>query len=282
MKQVIRNEQDARTYLGTDALASLASVMIDREGETFLRFPAPCYRCDGTGFGPWFQDGGRCYECGGVNTQKRTRTTSLKKHAQGEKRKATAAAKKVTDREVEKTRNAADGAAFLAERPELAAALLVESPLLADLAARLAKWGSISDKQVALAIKVAGEQELREVEVKGTAPAGRVEITGEVVSCKWRDSAYGGAWKMTVKVVTEAGAFRVWGSVPAALETAAIELLDELRADARRADAYSTVQFNLSDALRGRSITFTGTVEPSDEADFGFFKRPSKAALLAA
>ena len=87
---------------------------------------------------------------------------------------------------------------------------------------------------------------------------------------------------MTVKVVTEAGAFRVWGSVPAALETAAIELLDELRADARRADAYSTVQFNLSDALRGRSITFTGTVEPSDEADFGFFKRPSKAALLAA
>ena len=82
------------------------------------------------------------------------------------------------------------------------------------------------------------------------APEGRVVITGTVLAFKVQESMYGDVLKMLVQ---DDRGFRVWGSVPMSLE----------------------------DAERESRITFTATVTASDkDAKFGFFKRPTKAAVL--
>lgn len=82
------------------------------------------------------------------------------------------------------------------------------------------------------------------------APEGRVEITGTVLCFKWQESDYGDVLKMLVQ---DDRGFRVWGSVPKSLD----------------------------DAERDSRITFTATITRSDrDAKFGFFKRPTKAAVI--
>ena len=82
------------------------------------------------------------------------------------------------------------------------------------------------------------------------APEGRVEITGTVLCFKWQGSDYGDVLKMLVQ---DDRGFRVWGSVPKSLD----------------------------DAERDSRITFTATITQSDrDAKFGFFKRPTKAAVI--
>lgn len=265
MKQAIRTDDDARAYLTATGREGILSYLVETETGPALRFSARCGRCGGSGRGPWIQDGGVCYECRGADTRNRTRTVSLKAYAQGERRRDTAAAKRQADRQAAAEFQRAAGEAFLAARPELAAALKVESPLLADLAERLARWGSLSDAQVALALRVAGELKARQDAPKAACPTGRFELAGEVVSVKWRDSGFGGAWKVTVKVSTPEGEWRTWGTLPAAL-------LDAARAEGLTAEG-----------LRGRAVRFTATVEPSDDdPNFGFFQRPTKGELLPA
>lgn len=82
------------------------------------------------------------------------------------------------------------------------------------------------------------------------APEGRVVITGTVLAFKWQESLYGDTLKMLVQ---DDRGFRVWGSVPSSLD----------------------------DAERESRVTFTATVTASDkDAKFGFFKRPTKAAVI--
>jgi len=82
------------------------------------------------------------------------------------------------------------------------------------------------------------------------APEGRVVITGTVLAFKVQESIYGDVLKMLVQ---DDRGFRVWGSVPSSLD----------------------------DAERESRITFTATVTASDkDAKFGFFKRPTKAAVI--
>jgi hypothetical protein len=82
------------------------------------------------------------------------------------------------------------------------------------------------------------------------APEGRVVITGTVLSFKVQESMYGDVLKMLVQ---DDRGFRVWGSVPSSLD----------------------------DAERESRITFIATVTASDkDAKFGFFKRPTKAAVI--
>ena len=82
------------------------------------------------------------------------------------------------------------------------------------------------------------------------APEGRIVITGIVLAFKLQSSQFGDTLKMLVQ---DDRGFRVWGSVPKSLD----------------------------DAERESRITFTATVTASDrDAKFGFFKRPTKAAIL--
>tara|TARA_B100000902_G_C27278889_1_gene900478 strand:+ start:104 stop:937 length:834 start_codon:yes stop_codon:yes gene_type:complete len=81
-------------------------------------------------------------------------------------------------------------------------------------------------------------------------PAGRTQITGEILSTKLQQDFYGSTLKMLLK---DDRGFKVWGSVAASLEQ----------------------------PQRGDRVTFMATITPSDDdTKFGFFKRPTKAVYL--
>ena len=80
-------------------------------------------------------------------------------------------------------------------------------------------------------------------------PVGRVVITGEVLGTKTDYNAFGAVQKMLVK---DDRGFKVWGTIPGSIT-----------------------------AVKGCRVTFTATIEPSKDDDrFGFYKRPTKAAIL--
>lgn len=119
-------------------------------------------------------------------------------------------------------------------------------------------YGNASERQVAFVERLIAEHIARNAaraeqaeEIKCAAPAGRVTLEGVVVSRKWKDSDYGGCFKITVKVTTPEGVWLAWMSEPAAIETE-----------------------------RGDIIRVTATLSPSDNEHFAFGKRPSKAEII--
>ena len=138
--------------------------------------------------------------------------------------------------------------------------------IIADLHKRCLQYGSLSEKQVALAKKIAAEQDERArhvAEGKATEPVwqdvteGRRVMTGTVLAAKWKETDFGSVFKMLVHVD---GDEKVWGTVPQSLwfddEGQSLE-------------------------LRGKRITFKATVERSrKDTKFGIFKRPTNAAVL--
>jgi hypothetical protein len=98
-----------------------------------------------------------------------------------------------------------------------------------------------------------GEVAKAKVEAIPTAPVveGRIVIQGQVVKAYTMENDYG---VREVMVVRDDRGFSVWGTVPSAIS---VEI--------------------------GDTVVFTATVEVSDKDEtFGFFKRPSKAQLIAA
>lgn len=169
-------------------------------------------------------------------------------------------------------------AEFCAQHAGLDEALDVDHMITRDLSAKLTRYGSLSEKQVALALRIAREQQERTEQREAEAaleimpPAGRQEITGEVVTAKWKSTAYGDALKMLVKVAADGGNYRLWGTVPSSV-------LEQLHREAL-ADHDDPERGAIDHALRirGRAVTLTAKVDPK-EVGFGFYSRPTKAAL---
>jgi hypothetical protein len=142
---------------------------------------------------------------------------------------------------------------------------------LSDLAWKAHKYGDISDKQVALVEKLLGELAvadaelaIREAEEAAKPPvpaltAGRQVITGTVLSSRWVDSDYGYGTSGTVKITVKLdNGQRVHGSLPRDLWGQGDDPEE-----------------------KGRRITLTATVKPSDDdPGFGFYTRPTKAQWL--
>lgn len=118
----------------------------------------------------------------------------------------------------------------------------------------------LSPKQLALVAKCLVEAEQAPVRIAAKAqaeaeakasetmpPTGRVTVTGTILSTKWQDSDYGS----TLKMLVDAGTYRLWGSVPSKLQVS-----------------------------KGDQVTFSADVTPK-EIGFGFFKRPTQAKVLA-
>lgn len=251
----IRTDADARAFLVDTGRADLLATLIDdpKLGPVF-RFDASCHRCDGSGYLWWTNvDGGRCYGCGGVKTKGRTRTVTLKRHAQKLKSKDTAKARKAAKVAEAKAAAKAAGEAFIASHPGLSDALKVDHKITRDVADRILKWGSVSDKTVALVFKVAADEANKADRVE--APAGRIEITGKVLSVKISEGNYGVTYRMTLLVATDGGEWLANGTVPRALWSKSVD-----------------APFD----LKGKSVSLTATIEPK-EAGFAFFKRPTKA-----
>jgi hypothetical protein len=135
--------------------------------------------------------------------------------------------------------------------------------VLDDIARKARQYGDLSDAQAALVGRLVDELAGAEAETAKRdaaaaeeaanakpVPTGRIVVEGEVLTVKFQDNDFGGSLKMLV-----AGAgWKVWGTVPAAID--GVE--------------------------RGDRVRLTATVTASDDDEnFGFYSRPSKAEVLA-
>jgi len=168
------------------------------------------------------------------------------------RRKATAAAKGL------RTHNAQLRAAFLAEHAGLEEALKTPHDIVADIAARFVQWNTISDKQIALVMKLAAEAAApQRKEIHVPAPTGRQTFRGVVVSTKSQEGGYGVEYKMTVKVTTAEGTWLAWGTIPnALLESVPV---------GEKGRIYT---------LRGLEVEITATLTRGKDEHFAIAKRP--------
>lgn len=128
------------------------------------------------------------------------------------------------------------------------------------------RYGEASDKFVAaiLRAKVRTEEwaakKAEEALTASPVVEGRVMLTGEVLSAKWKFTAHGDTLKLVVK---DDRGFKVYGTCPSAvLNSGVLGANDDVS------------------LLKGRHISFVATVTTSgDDPTFGFFKRPSQGAL---
>lgn len=175
----------------------------------------------------------------------------------------------------ERERVAAFGKALLFVRekcPEMEQWLLSPAAeqvhqIFADMARRLSRWGSLSDKQVAFARKLLQEhferqrnggrtdreiQREQEHAAAEDVPEGRHTVTGTIVKLEYRESQWGGSLKMALK--TDRG-FVLWGTVPSGVEN----------------------------PQKGDKVEITATLERSErDPKFGFYKRPYGRILATA
>jgi len=272
----IKTADDARAYLTTQSF-NFSRVQVDDNGNEYEEHRETCKRCGGAGYYPT-QFHGACFECGGSPPNRIVRTSliAIAKRARkvelAANKRARKAAVEMAERNERIAREATEfDAAFPTMRAELADYLPYyceaegtnlankEHRILNDMATKLARYGSISEKAVAFARKMLAD----EAAPKAVLTEGRYEMAGTIIKADIHESQYGSTWKMTVKLPDGAC---VWGTVPAAI----IDVAVEARVD------YD--QF-LGDILKGAAVTFTATVTRSDKStDFGFFKRPAKGA----
>lgn len=209
----------------------------------------PCWKCNGQGYGPWPLDEGRCWGCNATGTHYR----SVRNIRAGIRRNITEefkSAERVVKVREERT---AKAAAFAAVAPELVEALATREgfDFLGSLADQLRSKGELTERQVEAARKALAIEAERQAaeETAEPVPTGRVQVTGLVVSLKTQDTRYGTTYKM---LVLDDRGFKVFGTEPSSLSPA-----------------------------KGDRVTFMAALEPSgDDPKFGFFSRPTKAAIL--
>ena len=150
--------------------------------------------------------------------------------------------------------NKAERAEFLADHSGLAEALETDHPILTDMAARFRRWRSLTDKQIALAMKIVDEVRNPPPEEKHCpAPEGKQTFNGVVVGSKVQKGYYGTQIKITVKVETPDGNWLAYGTAPAAILDATVN----------------------HGGLRGCKVEITATLTRSDrDVHFAFTKRP--------
>jgi hypothetical protein len=208
-----------------------------------------CGKCGGTGrvWATWVANG-VCFRCGGTGGRTETATKAISR----QQARTSAAARKQRKADEEKAARERKAAEFLASRPELKAALETDledarkQAILDDMYNRLKRWGDLSEKQVAYAIKLATQQPDPPA---GDVPTGRVDVEGAVLTVKVQDGYYGSQIKMLVKLDNGA---KLWGTCPAAI-----------------------------DPERGDRVAFTATCKAKDgERSFGYYSRPTKARIL--
>lgn len=157
-------------------------------------------------------------------------------------------ARRMTARVIEAEKNTAKRSAMLASNPGLETALLADHYIIRDIAQRFASYHSISDKQIALVMKIARElSEPKATEAHVAAPIGRVTFQGQVVSVKAHESMYGVTNKMTIKVTTPDGAWLAWMTVPS----------------------------SISRLERGATVSVTATLSAGRDRHFAIGKRPT-------
>lgn len=167
-----------------------------------------------------------------------------------------------------KTKNEKERAAFLAKFPGLEEALTIDHRIIADVAQRFTQYRTLSEKQVAMVIRIADEvrnpKPVEPADVNIKAPEGkRIDFEGVIVSAKVMDSDYGSQVKITVKVKTEAGTWLALGTCPALV-------LDQGQ-HWNRPEGFAF--------YKGQRISLRATLKPGREPHFAVMSRPSGRLL---
>ena len=175
----------------------------------------------------------------------------------------TAEARKLKQKKEWEAKTAAKRAAFLADNPGLEEALETDHYIVADIGSRFDKWGDLSPRQVELVFKLAAEAAERAATPaepeKPLVPVveGVQTITGTILGLKYQEGFYGTTRKMLAEVEAEGGVFKLWGTIPKALNNGG------------------------DSELKGRRFSLIAEVEASrDDESFGFFSRPRQAKWL--
>lgn len=137
--------------------------------------------------------------------------------------------------------------------------------IILDMERKLIRFRSLSEKQVALALKLANAIQNppppKPEEVKVPAPEGRQTFRGIVVGLRTQEGDWGDTTKITIKVETEAGIWLAWGTLPDGIDIP---------------EGYSMGEAG----VRGQTIELTGTLTRGKDPHFAFYKRPTKAKII--
>ena len=231
-----------------------------------------CGRCGGTGHLHGYEHiaGGVCFECGGSKGSNST-VGAERKREKGRIRYANSKERKLIAKQ--EAHNARMEAAE-AKYPLLAgwSEEMSENSFLLDLWTKAFDY-DLSDKQLEAAngvfVRKQERTAARAAERASLTPAltGKQTITGTIQTVQYRESNYGGSWKM---IVLDERGFKVWATVPAAI-------FDQQR------DQAAEGENPFAEALKGRKVQFNATLEASDKDEtFAFAKRPTKAILFPA
>lgn len=170
---------------------------------------------------------------------------------------------------------------FMADKHDLFTHLKADHYLLRDLRAKLIRWGNLSEKQVALAAKIAGELEQRaavEAE-KNYVPVPetdkRIQVEGTLLGIKWVMGFDGHeVAKMIVEVQADGGVYKLFGTCPESIQLVLIDMREQVGGG----DAGIR---EVANQLHPR-VRFTCRIERSfRDEHFGFFKRPTKAEVIS-
>jgi len=241
--------------------------------------------------------------CAGYNT------TAYDRRCAKNKRLAALAAKRRRERRARNVKLRA----FLKKYPGINKVLKNSHRISADMRAKVIQWGDISEKQVALAHRLVTQVKERlanepdTVDIPEEAIDGRHTYRGTILGLSEQESYTGGMeWKMIVLIPHGPGAFKLFGSIPAALYDAisemhegavreyvtAVRVMKGAHAQLKEDDPrkYSEVMGEKIEAIGGRPdrmplkgsrIQFDCKVRRSkDDKAFGFINRPTKATFI--
>lgn len=163
---------------------------------------------------------------------------------------------------------------LLSENPGINAALKTDHYITQSLRSSALQWGSMSEKQVALAFKIQKDEAEKPAEAPTIAMPvtdERITVTATILGTKMVDGFYGETEKMLIRVEGEGGSWKGFGTCPAKITDA------QFAEDRRRKDLDMD---GCWPQIKGTVITFTALFEPSsDDPAFGFFKRPTKLTV---
>lgn len=284
-------------------IQTINPTFVEHEGFYYLEFEGGfykgCRRCGGAGHYSHNGEHSRCYDCDNTSAKlgeyisdnradaekwchvramakaNRDRKRIAKEQAARDARDARVAALKETDADVvamlQKVYDDENEAYQTGDYSKVS-----KNGFLRDMAGKVfnASENGLTENML-VALRKVVVREAEKVAAKAALPAlveGRRSVAGKVVSTKSFESDYGTAYKMLVEL--EDGT-RIFGSIPSNLWNE-VEFLG----------AYRKSVWNETDGvmtkLVGMELTFTATIEASkDDKNFGFFKRPTKAEIVA-
>ncbi|AVJ49927.1 hypothetical protein FDJ43_gp29 [Microbacterium phage Koji] len=266
-----------------------------------------CRRCGGTGHYSFNGFDSICYACRNVQEYRLgdpfTSEAEAKKWCEAKARRAARReAKREQERLAKLAKRQAAWDALAAAHPDVwvlvskAANVQVaeggeytyteRDSFVAKLADMLWSYGErqYTERQIA-ALQAIADKRSQQQATSTPAPAGRVQVTGTILSAKVRENDYGVQNKITVQ---DDRGFRVYVSIPKAQGEEAFDtFLEQIQADGSTIYDFGSSCWFLGTedgrytGVKGRRITFTATLEASqDDPSFAFGSRPTKGSWI--